>query len=73
MDKKTISKYMDLVDKYSKYIYLTVREKSKVPFSPIKNELSINKNDFFIKNNWKIEFKYKSIFPSDFYSICYKI
>lgn len=73
MDKKTISKYMDLVDKYSKYIYLTVREKSKVPFSPIKNELLINKNDFFIKNNWKIEFKYKSIFPSDFYSICYKI
>ena len=73
MDKETISKYMDLADKYSKYIYFTVREKSKVPFSPIKNELSISGNNFFIKNSWKIEFKSKSIFPSDFYSICYKI
>ena len=73
MDKKTISKYMDLADKYSQYIYFTVREKSKVPFSPIKNELSISGNNFFIKNSWTIEFKSKSIFPSDFYSICYKI
>lgn len=73
MDKETINKYMELAEKYSKYIYFTVREKSKVPFSPIKNELSISENNFFIKNSWKIEFKSKSIFPSDFYSICYKI
>ena len=74
MDKKTIIKYMNYADIYSKYLYFTVWNKTRVPFSMFKNELSAYSNvDYSINKNWKKIFIKNSIFPSNFVQLCYKV
>ena len=74
MDKKTIIKYMNYADIYSKYLYFTAWNKTRVPFSMFKNELSAYSNvDYSINKNWKKIFIKNSIFPSNFIQLCYKV
>jgi hypothetical protein len=74
MDKKTIIKYMNYADIYSKYLYFTVWNKTRVPFSMFKNELSAySKVDYSINKNWKKIFIKNSIFPSNFVQLCYEV
>ncbi len=74
MDKRTIKKYMNYADTYSNYLYFTVWNKTKVPFSIKKNELSAYSDmDYSLNKNWKKIFKKSSIFPSSFIQLCYKV
>ena len=74
MDKKTIKRYMNYADIYSKYLYFTVWDNTKVPFSIIKNKLSAYSNsDYSINKNWKKIFIRNSIYPSNFVQLCYEV
>lgn len=74
MDKKTIKKYMNYADIYSKYLFFKIWNKYKVPFSIIDNELSAHSNkNYSINPKWKMIKKEKAIFPSTMYEFIYKI
>jgi len=74
MDKKTIKKYMNYVDTLSKYLYFEVWDNTKVPFSIVKNKLSVySDSDYSINKNWKKIFIRNSIIPANFVELCYKV
>lgn len=71
MNKYTIKEYMEFAEYSSKKIYFKVHEKAHVPFS--FNILNINKkDDYFIRKNWSLIIKKKSLFPSNDWECAYK-
>ena len=65
---------MNYADIHSKYLYFTVWNETKIPFSKFKNELSAySKVDYSINKNWKKIFIKNSIFPSNFVQLCYEV
>ena len=71
MNKNTIKEYMKFAESSSKKIYFKVHEKAHVPFS--FNILNINnKDDYFIRKNWSLIIKKKSLFPSNDWECAYK-
>jgi putative sugar O-methyltransferase len=77
MDKKTINKYINNINKISKLFYFSVWKKTNVPFSGIFNRFSNNlnyySNDYNLPKNFKKEFEEDLIFPSNFISSGYRI
>jgi putative sugar O-methyltransferase len=77
MDKKTINKYINNINKISKLFYFSVWRKTNVPFSGIFNRFSNNlnyySNDYNLPKNFKKEFEEDLIFPSNFISSGYRI
>ena len=73
MDKKIIKKYMDLFNLKSKYLYYKVWEETYVPHC-FNNYLNANsRKDYFIKPSWKQVLCKRSICPSNFMELAYKI
>ncbi len=77
MDSKVIKYYFDKITKISIFFYLSIWKKTTLPFSEnsqkFKQELSFDKNDYNIPENWKNIFKEDLIFPSNMICSCYKI
>jgi len=77
MDKKTINKYINNINKISKAFYFSVWKKTNVPFSGLFNRFSNNlnyySNDYNLPKNFKKEFEEDLIFPSNFISSGYRI
>jgi putative sugar O-methyltransferase len=78
MDKKTIKYYFDNINNSSDYFYFSIWEKTIVPFSftlfsKLGNRLDFYRNDYPIAKNWTPIFNNKSIFPSNFINLCFKI
>ena len=77
MDKKTINKYINNINKISKLFYFSVWKKTNVPISGIFNRFSNNlnyySNDYNLPKNFKKEFEEDLIFPSNFISSGYRI
>ena len=62
---------MEFAEYSSKKIYFKVHEKAHVPFS--FNILNVNKkDDYFIRKNWSLIIKKKSLFPSNDWECAYK-
>ena len=72
MDKNTIKFYMENIDKFSKFFFMKVWEKTKVPFS-FFNTLSVHDNSYFIKKSWQSIEKKNSLFPNNFFNLSFKI
>ncbi|MDC0435933.1 putative sugar O-methyltransferase [Candidatus Pelagibacter sp.] len=77
MDKSTIQYYFKLFDYFTKNFYLSIWEKTDVPYSKNilgkKNKLDYNSGDYAIPENWKNIFKEKIVFPSNMISLGFKI
>jgi hypothetical protein len=77
MDKKTINKYINNINKISKLFYFSVWKNTNVPFSDIFKRLSNNlnyySNDYNLPKNFKKEFEEDLVFPSNFISSGYRI
>ncbi len=72
MDKKTIEFYMNNINNFSKYFFMKVWEKTKVPYS-LFNFLNVHNNSYFINKNWELIEKENSLFPSNFFNLSFKI
>ena len=70
MDKKTVKLYFNQINICSKYLYFSVWKKTNVPYS--LNTYEFDKNHYAVPSNWELIFKNSSIFPSNFWNICYK-
>ena len=77
MDKSTIQYYFKLFNHFTKNFYLSIWEKTDVPYSKNilkkKNKLDYNSGDYEIPKNWKNIFKEKIVFPSNMISLGFKI
>ena len=77
MDKSTIQYYLKLFNHFTKNFYLSIWEKTDVPYSKNilkkKNKLDYNSGDYEIPKNWKNIFKEKIVFPSNMISLGFKI
>ena len=77
MDKFTIKKYFNNINRISKLFYFSVWKKTRVPFSGIlkrySNSLDYFSNDYQIPNNWEKIYEKDLIFPSNFISSGYQI
>ena len=71
MDKKTVKLYFNQINICSKYLYFSVWKKTTVPYS--LNTYEFDKNHYEVPLIWEMIFKNSSIFPSNFWNICYKI
>ena len=77
MDKSTIQYYFKLFNHFTKNFYLSIWEKTDVPYSKNilrrKNKLDYEYGDYAIPENWKNIFKEKIVFPSNMLSLGFKI
>ncbi len=77
MDKSTIQYYFKLFSHFTKNFYLSIWEKTDVPYSKNilrrKNKLDYESGDYAIPENWKNIFKEKIVFPSNMLSLGFKI
>ena len=77
MDKKTIQYYFNLFNHLTKNFYLSIWDKTDVPYSKTflkkKNRLDYNKGDYQIPKNWDNFFRESLVFPSNYLSLGYKI
>ena len=77
MDKSTIQYYFKLFGHFTKNFYLSIWEKTDVPYSNKilgkKNKLDYNSGDYAIPKNWKNIFKEKIVFPSNMISLGFKV
>lgn len=77
MDKRTISNYINNINRFSKLFYFSIWKKTIVPFSGIsnvfRNNLDYFSNDYQIPKNWKKVYEKNLIFPSNFISSGYQI
>ena len=77
MDKSTIQYYFKLFSHFTKNFYLSIWEKTDVPYSKNilrkKNKLYYESGDYAIPENWKNIFKEKIVFPSNMLSLGFKI
>ena len=73
MEKKVINRYMNLFNLKSKYLYFKVWEETYVPYC-FNNYLNASsRKDYFIKSSWEQVFCKRSICPSNFMELAYKI
>ena len=77
MDKSTIQYYFTLFNDITKNFYLSIWDKTDVPYSKNilgkKNVLNYNSGDYKIPSNWKNIFDEKIVFPSNMLSLGFKI
>jgi len=77
MDKSTIQYYFRLFNNITKNFYLSIWDKTEVPYSKNilrkKNTLNYSSGDYKIPNNWKNVFNEKIVFPSNQLSLGFKI
>jgi putative sugar O-methyltransferase len=71
MDKASLKYYFKIIDQSSDYFYMSTIEKTLVPYS--FNRLNFEKNDYPISKKWSLIFKKKSIYPSNYVNVCYKL
>ena len=76
MNKNTIRYYLDLVGKLSPNFYLSIWNKTKLPYSKTffnkTTRLDFNKGDYNIPKDWDNHFKENLIFPSNYLSLGFK-
>ena len=72
MEKNIVQKYMNSFENVSKGLYFKVWENADLPYSFYKKYSVHNKEDYFIKNNWKELLKERCLFPSNFYHMGYQ-
>ena len=77
MDKDTIQYYFKSFNYITKNFYLSIWDKTDVPYSKSilkkKNKLNYDSGDYKIPQNWKNIFKEKIVFPSNQLSLGFKI
>ena len=77
MDKKTIKYYCNIFSIISKNFYLSIWNKTNVPYSKgilnKENRLDYNAGDYNLPKNWEKKFNEKVIFPSNQISLGFKI
>ena len=77
MDKDTIQYYFKSFNHITKNFYLSIWDKTDVPYSKNilkkKNRLNYDSGDYKIPQNWKNIFKEKIVFPSNQLSLGFKI
>ena len=77
MDKKTISLYLNQINRISKFFYFSVWKNTTVPFSGVSNKLGNRldyfKNDYPLPSNWEKTFEEDLVFPSNYICAGFKI